>query len=199
MICSPSRFSISGAMLCANTPSKSVPATTVGISRSSLTRTASGSSSLAPACAHGSHAQGEEAQAAVGQTMAGPTRALAPRSPYSAMVDRFLPGSASDGKHATVERARAADQGHLAEPRRQIRSAAGRGSRRRASVGRDLRQCSPGTEDDEHGLEEDTYTRGNGEQATAAVRANTIIRRAATPAPAMSPAKCRNSGCETTA
>ena len=38
-----------------------------------------------------------------------------------------------------------------------------------------------------------------GEQATAAARANTIMRRAATPAPATSPAKCRSSGCDTNA
>jgi hypothetical protein len=41
--------------------------------------------------------------------------------------------------------------------------------------------------------------RGNGEQADPAARANTIMRRAATPAPATSPAKCRNIGCDTTA
>jgi hypothetical protein len=43
------------------------------------------------------------------------------------------------------------------------------------------------------------YRRGSGEQADAAARANTIMRRAATPAPAMSPAKCRSSGCDTIA
>ena len=39
--CSPSRFSMSGPMLAGNMPNKSVLATTVGISRSSLTRTVS--------------------------------------------------------------------------------------------------------------------------------------------------------------
>jgi hypothetical protein len=43
------------------------------------------------------------------------------------------------------------------------------------------------------------HHRGNGEQAAAAARANTIMRRADTPAPAMSPARCRNMGCDTTA
>ena len=43
------------------------------------------------------------------------------------------------------------------------------------------------------------YPRNIGEQATAAARANTIMRRAATPAPATSPAKCRSSGCDTIA
>jgi hypothetical protein len=49
------------------------------------------------------------------------------------------------------------------------------------------------------GAEGSALHRGNGEQAAAAARANTIMRRAATPAPAMSPAKCRNIGCDTTA
>jgi hypothetical protein len=37
--CNPNRSSMSGPMLAANTPTRSVPATTVGISRSSLTCT----------------------------------------------------------------------------------------------------------------------------------------------------------------
>ena len=44
--CSPSRSSMSGPMLAANTPTKSVLATTVGISRSSLTCTVSRTPSL---------------------------------------------------------------------------------------------------------------------------------------------------------
>jgi hypothetical protein len=40
-----------------------------------------------------------------------------------------------------------------------------------------------------------TYPRDNGERAAPAARASTIMRRAATPAPATSPATCRSSGC----
>jgi hypothetical protein len=43
------------------------------------------------------------------------------------------------------------------------------------------------------------YPRNIGEQATAAAHANTIMRRAVIPAPATSPAKYPNSGCDTIA
>jgi hypothetical protein len=52
----------------------------------------------------------------------------------------------------------------------------------------------PVREDCHFGPSPVSHTRDSGEQATAAALTNTIIRRAATPAPATSPAKCRNSG-----